>query len=265
MTAGYDKFFKQAKKAKVQTPQGSEVRISPEKQIQAMLRKKALARRRAGKKRQRPPVFGLIVMAIGTSVAALGYFSPGVFDGLARHVQIGWLTSAIAETPPAEKSAATKDERAAKNSTDAKPESQATNTGKKSWTAEDISHISKLNERKKKLDLRETELNELEEELHKQKVEIEARIKKLEEIRAEISGALKDKVKTDNEKVGKLVDLYSNMKPKQAADVLSSLNEDLAVEILGRMKKKNAAEIMNLLKADKAQTLSEKYAGYKSK
>jgi flagellar motility protein MotE (MotC chaperone) len=29
------------------------------------------------------------------------------------------------------------------------------------------------------------------------------------------------------------------------------------------MKKKNAADIMNLLKPEKAQTISEKYAGYK--
>jgi flagellar motility protein MotE (MotC chaperone) len=55
------------------------------------------------------------------------------------------------------------------------------------------------------------------------------------------------------------------MRPNTAAKVVESLDEDLAVEILGRMKKKNAAEILNLLKPEKAQVLSEKYAGYKRK
>jgi flagellar motility protein MotE (MotC chaperone) len=57
--------------------------------------------------------------------------------------------------------------------------------------------------------------------------------------------------------------MYSNMKPPQAAKVFETMDEDLVVEILGRMKKKNAADIMNLLKPEKAQIISEKYAGYK--
>jgi flagellar motility protein MotE (MotC chaperone) len=57
--------------------------------------------------------------------------------------------------------------------------------------------------------------------------------------------------------------MYSNMKAPQAAKVFETMDEDLAVEILGRMKKKNAADIMNLLKPEKAQILSEMFAGYK--
>ena len=62
-----------------------------------------------------------------------------------------------------------------------------------------------------------------------------------------------------------LVDLYSNLQPKQAADVIGSINEDLAIEVLAKMKKKSAAEIMNLLPPEKARTLSEKYTGYRRK
>ena len=38
---------------------------------------------------------------------------------------------------------------------------------------------------------------------------------------------------------------------------------DIVYGNLNKMKKKAAADIMNLLKADKAQKLSEKFAGYK--
>jgi flagellar motility protein MotE (MotC chaperone) len=61
-----------------------------------------------------------------------------------------------------------------------------------------------------------------------------------------------------------LVQVYSNMKPNQAAKVFETMDEDLVIEILGRMKKKNAADILNLVKVDKAQKFSERYAGYRT-
>jgi flagellar motility protein MotE (MotC chaperone) len=129
--------------------------------------------------------------------------------------------------------------------------------------SEDLSYIDKLRSRKEELDLREKELNQLEEELQRQKVEVDQRIRKLETMRRDIAGVLKERVDADETQVNKLVDLYSNMKPKQAADVIGSLQEDLAVTVLGKMKKKNAAEVMNLLPSEKARGLSEKLTGYK--
>ncbi len=129
-------------------------------------------------------------------------------------------------------------------------------------SAEDLSHFEKLKQRKVELDLREKELAELEEELQKQKVELDKRIAQLEEMRGQIAQILKDRVEVDQEKVNKLVDLYSNMKPKQAADVIGSINEDLAVEVLAKIEKESAAEIMNLLPPEKPG-YSEKYTGYR--
>jgi flagellar motility protein MotE (MotC chaperone) len=94
---------------------------------------------------------------------------------------------------------------------------------------------------------------------------LEKRLQELEQTRKVISQVLEEKVQTDDKKVETLVQMYSNMKPQQAAKVFETMDEDLAVEILGRMKKKNAAEIMKLIKAEKAQIFSEKYAGYKRK
>lgn len=150
-----------------------------------------------------------------------------------------------------------------KNSGSLSPKKKKDSTKNESVKMENLSHFGKLNERKIELDHREKELNELESELHEQRKEIEVRIKKLEDVRSQIGKVLKERVEIDEEKVKKLVEVYSNMKPQNAAEIISSLNEDLAVEILGRMKKKNAAEILNLLKPEKAQVLTEKFAGYK--
>ena len=74
---------------------------------------------------------------------------------------------------------------------------------------------------------------------------------------------LQDRVSSDAAKVDTLVQVYSNMKPSQAAKVFETMDEDLVIEILSKMKKKNAADILNLVKSDKAQVLAEKYAGYR--
>lgn len=125
-------------------------------------------------------------------------------------------------------------------------------------------YLFKLAERKKELDLREEELNKKSEEVNKQKAEIEAKLKQLEESRDKISGLLKERITADSQKVDNLVQVYSNMKPNQAAKIFETMDEDLVIEILGRMKKKTAADILNLVKVEKAQKFSERYAGYRT-
>ena len=111
--------------------------------------------------------------------------------------------------------------------------------------------------------MREEELNKKAAEIAKQKLEIEDKLKHLEESREKIAGMLKERITTDSQKVDNLVQVYSNMKPNQAAKVFETMDEDLVIEILGRMKKKNAADILNLVKVEKAQKFSERYAGYR--
>jgi len=94
---------------------------------------------------------------------------------------------------------------------------------------------------------------------------LEKRLSEIEGVRRSIASQLEEKVKVDKERVEQLVQFYSTMKPQQAAKIIESLNEDLAVEVLVKMKKKSAAEIMNLINAEKAQRLSESFAGYKLK
>ncbi len=204
---------------------------------------------------------------LAVTLGGLGTYlvNPEFVENLASRIEINAMGPASAsDAKPAEKSKSPsgKTEKAAAGHGAANPDH---GPEAKSAVPEDLSHFEKLKQRKDELDMREKELSELEEELQKQKVELDKRIVQLEDMRNQIAQILKDRVDIDQEKVAKLVDLYSNMKPKQAADVIGTINEDLAVEVLAKMKKKNAAEIMNLLPADKARTLSEKYTGYRRK
>ncbi len=261
MNNGYEQFFKKAqqnKNPKAAAPGG-----------RAQSGKKQASPRRVQKRRKQKAPVGLIVaLTILTAVSFFGYRNLDQVENLLNHVDIGFFGIAAAEdgSPSAkagEKTTSAKAGEAEKGAGTGAAAGGAACVEGKSYTDEEISHFAKLNERKKALDLREQELNALEEELHKQKTEVEARIGKLEQIRTEISSVLKERVDVDEQRIATLVDFYSNMKPKQAAEIFNELNEDLAVEVLSRMKKKNAAGIMNLLNADKARMLSEKFTGYK--
>ncbi len=243
----YDQFFKKA--------QTNKRKESTEAQLRSAVRMK----------RPKAPVpwkaVGGLIFTLGLVTFYLA--APDAVMDLWNKVEINAIGSAgAAEGKAAGKSseAGAKVEKAAAKDVAANPDKGLITAG---GSIEDVSHFDKLKQRKEELDLREKELVELEEELQKQKVELDKRILQLEDMRNQIAAILKDRVEIDQEKVNKLVDLYSNMKPKQAADVIGSINEDLAVEVLAKMKKKSAAEIMNLLPPEKARVLSEKYTGYR--
>lgn len=127
----------------------------------------------------------------------------------------------------------------------------------------ELDHFARLKERKVELDRREEMLNKIEAELNQQRQEVETKLKELEQVRRSISSVLEEKVQTDEQKVENLIQFYSNMKPAQAAKIIETIDEDLAMKVITGMKKKNAADIMNLLKPEKAQSISEKYVGYR--
>ncbi|MBY0452109.1 MAG: hypothetical protein K2P92_03670, partial [Bdellovibrionaceae bacterium] len=129
---------------------------------------------------------------------------------------------------------------------------------------DDADYLFKLADRKKELDKREEELNKMAVQIEKQKAEITAKLAQLEEVRQKISAKLEDRIKADDGKVEVLVQMYTNMKPSQAAKVFETLDEDLVIEILSRMKKKSAADILNLIKPEKAQVFAERYTGFRA-
>lgn len=224
--------------------------------LRTELRSRNLKRKQAEVSRRKQPLHLLVAMSLGAILCTLGLLYTDKIDEFISKVEVGGFSQASAEEAKTSQENSPVQE---KNSTDIKPSETPKNI---SWTPEQINNFNKLRERKLELDKREKDLAKLEEELHQQKGEIEKRIQELSKMRQNIAKVLESKVEVDEEKITKLVDFYSNMKPNSAAQVIQDMDEDLAVEILGKMKKKSAANIMNLLKPEKAQKLTEKFAGY---
>lgn len=248
MKTGYDQFFKQAqkvsqtqsssKKQKLQKPQ-------PEKSSGVITKKK---------KSSRMPWGILISSAIGLFIAVGGYLHIEDVDRFLGRIEVQFLGTASAQEEPSGARAAAPVSPETKNEMSVQPQ-VAESSG--------YDHLLKIKEKNRELQLREEELARAEAELEAQKVALEKRMEELNSLRRDISSVLENKVKIDDQKVETLVQVYTNMKPAQAAKVIETLDEDLAVEILNRMKKKSAADIMNMLKPEKAQIFTEKLAGFK--
>lgn len=268
MSNGYGDFFKAAKGAKG-PPKAPRKEAAPAPSSQSIKKPSYPLRTKEGhplpKKRKikSPPLSSMIFAAALFGLAGWYYARPDDFEKFWAKIEVRAFGSATANEEA--KSSPPKEEKGKKSAESEDEEEKPAASNSSEGTDENLSYFSKLSERKKELDLREKQLNELEEELHKQRDEVEARIRKLEEMRVQIAVVLKERVQADDEKVNRLVDIFSNMKPQQAAKILGEVDESLAVEAIGRMKKKTAAEILNLLPAAKAQVLSEKFAGYKKK
>lgn len=270
----YQDHFKKARKAAAATPRQKSL---SEEEVEAQLRKafglkadrnpaennqkKIKVKKR--KKAEFPlyPAVSLVAMFIGLS----SYFIfPTFFNDILSHVEISYMSSARAKSEPEGKKApSSKQGQEAKASSDESHGDPSTSGKNEESVKEEASYLDKLRERKAALDLREAELNQLEEELQRQKQEVEQRIVELTKIREEIASKLEDRVEADQGKVKKLVELYSSMKPKQAAKIVEGINRELAVEVLAGMKKKSAADIMNVMDEKVAKELSERLTGYK--
>lgn len=107
-----------------------------------------------------------------------------------------------------------------------------------------------LERKQSELDAREQHLNEMEQNLN-------SRLADMQTLEARIQAMLKEAKGVRDEKLTHLVDVYVNMKPKQAAQVLETLDERTAVKILAGMKGRQAGEILTSVNPQKAAKLSE--------
>ncbi len=133
----------------------------------------------------------------------------------------------------------------AKPNTDQQPQAQAAEESSRKpldWQS--------LRRKEEELSRKEQALKELEREL-------DFRLKKMNQMEANLKLMLDKADTVKDEKLRHLVDVYANMKAKQAAAALEQLQEDIAVRILSGMRGRQAGEVMSNMSAEKAATLSE--------
>lgn len=104
---------------------------------------------------------------------------------------------------------------------------------------------------------REAELAAKERALTAMEKSIDDKLAELKRVEMSIKKLLDEADSLKDARIKRQVDTYMAMKPKQAAEVLSNMDQELAVKILTGMKPKVAGEIMTYIKTDKAAKLTE--------
>ncbi len=198
------------------------------------------------------------VMLLALSASFYGFLYPESIIEIADRVTVFSSGHASESATPAATKEHEKEDVAAKEETKKLPKK----VSKGGEVSDNTKYIQHLEERKAALDEKEKQLKELEEKLQLEKVALGKKVEELEAKRRDIASKLESRVQEDEESLKKLVDMYTNMKPQNAAQVMVSLDDELAINVLKRMKKQTAGNILNFMPPQKAKSLSEKYTGY---
>lgn len=107
---------------------------------------------------------------------------------------------------------------------------------------------------------RQEELTRKEQTLKVLEKDLDDRLLRLQELEVRLKAMLKEADEVKSAKFRHLIDVLSNMKAKQAAEVLETLDERIAVKVLSGMRGRQAGEILTYVKPTKAARLSEALA-----
>lgn len=128
-----------------------------------------------------------------------------------------------------------------------------------------------LEEKKQQIAKEQEQLKQERKELEKFKEEIDESLEKLTALKKQIQADLdrmgkkksdeqSKKDKAFEDKMNRLVKVYSGMKPKKAAEIFNQMDYEVAREIFSRMRESSASEILAFVDSEKAAKISERLA-----
>ncbi len=108
--------------------------------------------------------------------------------------------------------------------------------------------------------LKQEELARKEQQLRSLETELNDKLERMKLLENRLRLMLKDAEETKDAKFRHLVDVLSNMKARQAAAVLETLDQKIAVRVLAGMRGRQAGEILTYVQPEKAAHLTEALA-----
>lgn len=113
--------------------------------------------------------------------------------------------------------------------------------------------LLRLRQKEELLSAREMELKTLSREVDK-------KIEELKNARIEVNALLEKKNEQEIQKAQALSKMYEKMEPERAAELLATLEKNLAISILDGMRAKSAGKVLNNMDPAKAAILSTSYS-----
>ncbi len=179
------------------------------------------------------------------------------------------ISSAEAQTPAKQEAQPQGDANmAAKNVKDGKPTPEALKDSPPEevsklitedptlLTQAEIELLQQLAERRRVLESREQELVIRTGLLTAAEKRIDKKIDELKILRETIAGLVKTQDAQQDAKLARLVKIYENMKPKDAAKIFEELELDTLLEVVERMQERKLAPVMAKMNPEKAREMT---------
>lgn len=191
-----------------------------------------------------PRLLPLIAVAIGgvVVVRAIGV-APGLFDGAKA-----WAEEAAPAAAPAKAPAAV---------CALSPDQLAEQAG---LSPAEMRILVALKQRRTELDARDTDLASMLPLLATAEQKLDEKTAALNAIKAEVQGLLGQVDEKAKAETGRLVAVYSAMRPREAARVFSTLSDDVRLPVAAEMRPRSLAAIMAQMDPAAARELTEKLA-----
>ncbi|MFN7129291.1 MAG: MotE family protein, partial [Brevundimonas sp.] len=194
-----------------------------------------------------PRLLPLIAVAIGGVVAvrAIGV-APGLFEGAKAWAEEA--APAVAGAPP---------KPALPGTCALSPEQLAQQAG---ISPAELKIIQSLSARRTELDVRDQDFATTLPLMVAAEQKLDAKVKALEALKAEMKQMLGQVDEREKAEIDRLVQVYSAMRPKEAAPVMATLEDRVRLPVAAAMRPRTLAAIMAQMTPAQAKELTEKLA-----
>ncbi|WP_292069802.1 MotE family protein [Brevundimonas sp. UBA7534] len=192
-----------------------------------------------------PRLLPLIAVAIGGVVAvrAVGV-APGLFEGARAWAEEAAPSSAAAPAKPAAACALT-------------PDQLAQQAG---ISPAELRIIQSLSQRRTQLDARDQDFATMLPLMTAAEQKLDAKVQALEALKAEMRQMLGQVDEREKAEIDRLVQVYSAMRPKDAAPVMAALEDRVRLPVAAAMRPRTLAAVMAQMQPAQAKELTEKLA-----
>jgi flagellar motility protein MotE (MotC chaperone) len=121
--------------------------------------------------------------------------------------------------------------------------------------------LQSLQARRGQLDQREQALQTELALLQAAETKVDAKLKAFNELKAQVQGLMGEADQKQADEVDRLVKVYSDMKPKDAAAVMTQLDDKVRIPVAAKMKERVLALVLSQMTPVEAKKLTEKLAG----
>ena len=139
--------------------------------------------------------------------------------------------------------------------------SKADRAGSPRFTEEEIKVLTELQQRREQMEKEREREDKTAERLEILRDKMGKDLDRLKRLRDQIQTGLDKEEQLRTDKMAHLVNVYSNMSPKKAAERIDRMDRKTAVKLLSQMKGEAAGRILSFVEPEKANEISQDMTG----